>query len=97
MEEVNTFILFVTLSSSVVDLLLETDLDTCCVESNGQEDQDFVDVDVETDIVDVLRFDNANFSSLKSQLKSPIPQQRLNHDHHSSDDHKSFNTCQHEM
>ena len=92
MEEV--FILFVTLSSSVIDLLIETDLDTCCVESNGQEieEQDFV-VDVETDIVDVLRFDNANFSSPKSRLKSPIPQQRL----HSSDDRKSFNTCQHEL
>ena len=74
---------------------IEIDLDTtCCVESNGQED--FVVVDVETDIADVLRFDNANFSSLKSRLKSPIPKQRLL-SLHSSDDHKSFNTCQHEM
>lgn len=52
----------------VIELDLSSDAEnssseTCCVESNGQED-------VETDIGHVLRFDNANFSSPESQLQS---------------------------
>ena len=86
--------IFLDSSQLIVSLFLDltTEGGTCCVvESNGQDYRADVETDIEID--DVLRFDNANFSSPKSRLKSPIPQQRL----HSSDDHKSFNTCQHEL
>ena len=45
---------------------------TCCVgESNGQ---DRTDVETDIGINDVLRFDNANFSSVVSESQSELPE-----------------------
>ncbi len=74
-------------------MFIELDLAaTCCVESNGQEEDD-----EETDIGHVSWFDNANFSSPKSQLPS---QKLLNNDSQNKskveqwqNDHKNLNTC----
>ena len=66
-------------------MVIELDLASCCVESNGQEE------DGETDIGDVLRFDNANFSSPqsfnRSLQKNP---QFMQNDHNRNKE----NTCQ---
>ena len=62
-------------------MVIELDLNTtttkrgkgaCCVgESNGQ---DRTDVETDIGIDDVLRFDNANFSSVVSESQSELPE-----------------------